>query len=107
MLFRSRGDGIEAPQSLSLEAGVGTGSSLVVAGCRIEDGFDVVLLAGVELRLTPHVALRAGGRSGNEELLSVGLGVGRAGRLVPVVDVAWQWHPALGGSSFVTCSWTL
>jgi len=69
-----------------------------------EPGFPLSTTVAAEAAVSPWLCLRAGvgtepGRFG------FGVGIGkRGGSPVPVVDVAWQWHPVLGASSFVSLS---
>ena len=71
-----------------------------------EPGFPYSFSMGVELRATDRFRLRAGG--GTEPgRVAVGFGIGARQARRPVVDLAWQWHPRLGGSTFVSISFGL
>jgi len=104
-LLGGRTAGAPLPQVLELEVALRTRKTLVVAGARVEEGFEASCHVGAEMTVTSYLVFRAGSRTGREETLSVGLGLGRPRGVVPVVDLAWQWHPALGGSSFASFSW--
>ncbi len=71
-----------------------------------EPGFPPSFSMGLELGATEWFRLRAGG--GVEPgRLAVGFGIGARRLRRPVVDLAWQWHPRLGGSTFVSISFGL
>jgi hypothetical protein len=73
----------------------------------VESGFETSVSLGLEAELTAWSRLRAGAGSAPGRL-AFGLGLGRVredgGSTWPELDVAWQWHPRLGGSSFVSIS---
>ncbi len=71
-----------------------------------EPGFPYSFSMGLELRASDQFRLRAGG--GTEPgRVAVGFGIGAKRPRRPVVDLAWQWHPRLGGSTFVSISFGL
>jgi len=71
-----------------------------------EPGFPSSFSMGVELAATDWLRLRAGG--GTEPgRFAFGFGIGARRLRRPVVDLAWQWHPHLGGSTFVSVSFAL
>jgi hypothetical protein len=96
------GSGVARSARFSLELaldGVAIEAALVS-----EPGFRMSTTVAVEAAVSPWMSVRAGvgtepGRFG------FGAGIGRRrGSSLPVVDVAWQWHPVLGASSFVSLS---
>jgi hypothetical protein len=56
---------------------------------------------GVEVVLTDRVRVRAGATDVPRRL-GFGIGLGREGGAWPAVDIAAQWHPELGVSTFVS-----
>lgn len=68
---------------------------------------ETAVTIGCETALTEWLRVRAGACE-DPGKFAAGLGLGRvSSRPWPAVDVAWQWHPELGGSSFasITFSW--
>jgi hypothetical protein len=91
----------------TLAASLRTGSSLVTGSVLIERGLDPSSSIGCEHEVSPWLVLRAG-LGIDPGLFAAGLGF-RVFDRVPaaggcVVDLAWQWHPELGASSFVSLS---
>jgi hypothetical protein len=78
-------------------------------GALMQDGLEAATSLGFEAALSEWLRIRAGASS-SPGMLGAGLGVGRIesrdGQTRPLVrptlDLAWQWHPKLGGSSFVS-----
>lgn len=67
-----------------------------------EPPFEPCYTFGVECELTPWLTARAGAVS-NTEVLAAGIGLWPAHSTgVSLIDIAWQWHPRLGGSAFAT-----
>ena len=91
-------------QRLGLEVELPTARARLVAGCGIESGFEPSLHVGVEVRHGSFLALRAGARTA-PDVFSAGVGIVASGA-APSVDLAWQWHPLLGASAFVSLSWS-
>jgi hypothetical protein len=75
-----------------------------------EQGFTPSLAVGCEAAMSAWLRLR-GGVTTEPGRFAVGLGFGEAGRPAtsrrPVLDVAWEWHPELEVSTFVTVSYRL
>ncbi len=71
-----------------------------------EPGFPSSFSMGIELAATSWFRLRAGGGI-QPDRFAFGLGIGARRQRRPVVDLAWQWHPRLGGSTFVSISFAL
>ena len=73
----------------------------------VEPGVGSPVSMGVEMELARGLVLRTGA-SVDPGIFAVGLGVtvpaGATGTRSARVDVAWQWHPELGGSSFASLS---
>jgi hypothetical protein len=95
------------PSTCSVTMRVGGDPLKMIGTTLIEPGFRPALSLGIEAGLTRALAIRAGS-SLIPVVFAAGFGVSAPfgstrGRLV-TVDVAWQWHPALGGSSFVSVS---
>jgi hypothetical protein len=68
----------------------------------LEEAFAPSTVLSFETALTDWLCLRAGAKDVPGKL-GFGIGVGRrSGGPWPVVDLAWQWHPELGVSSFVS-----
>lgn len=68
----------------------------------LEEAFAPSTVLSFEAALTDWLCLRAGARDAPGKL-GFGIGVGRrSSGPWPVVDLAWQWHPELGVSSFVS-----
>jgi hypothetical protein len=79
----------------------------LVASALLEAGMEPSTSMGVEFEVVRGLSLRAGTAT-RPWLFAAGLGVTVPGG-VPgfggcVVDLAWQWHPELGGSSFASLS---
>jgi len=67
-----------------------------------ENRFPASAALGIEAALTDWLRVRAGARDAPGKL-GFGIGVGRPrARPWPLIDLAWQWHPELGVSSFVS-----
>ena len=67
-----------------------------------EGSFAASTALGFEAALTDWLRVRAAARDAPGKL-GFGIGVGRSrGGPWPIIDVAWQWHPELGASSFVS-----
>lgn len=66
----------------------------------LEEGFEPSSVLSFEVAVTDRLHVRAGARD-SPGRLGFGFGVGHGGPW-PVVDVAVQWHPELGVSSFVS-----
>ena len=86
----------------------GFGAALVLPSVLIrwtlslEETFAPATVLSLEAALTDWLRVRAGARDAPGKL-SFGIGAGRRrGGPWPVVDFAWQWHPELGVSSFVS-----
>jgi hypothetical protein len=71
-----------------------------------EPGFPSSFNMGIELAATDWFRLRAAGGT-QPGRFAFGLGIGARRVRRPVVDLAWQWHPRLGGSTFVSISFAL
>jgi hypothetical protein len=72
-----------------------------------EESFAASAALGFEAALTDWLRVRAGARDAPGKL-GFGIGVGRPGvRPWPLIDLAWQWHPELGVSSFVSLTMQL
>ena len=72
-----------------------------------EESFAASTALGFEATLTDWLRVRAGARDAPGKL-GFGIGVGRSGaRPWPLIDLAWQWHPELGVSSFVSITMQL
>jgi len=82
-------------------------SATLACSVMAESGFAPNVTTGVEVRMSEWLLVRAG--AGHEPgRLGVGLGLGREGSgWWPMVDVAWQWHPRLGVSSFVSATFRI
>ena len=67
-----------------------------------EESFAASTTLGFEAALTDWLRVRAAARDAPGKL-GFGIGVGRRrGGPWPIIDIAWQWHPELGASSFVS-----
>jgi hypothetical protein len=72
-----------------------------------EESFAASTALGFEAALTDWLRVRAGARDAPGKL-GFGIGVGHPrARPWPLVDLAWQWHPELGVSSFVSITMQL
>jgi hypothetical protein len=72
-----------------------------------EEPFAASTTLGFEAALTDWLRVRAGARDAPGKL-GFGIGVGRPrARPWPLIDLAWQWHPELGVSSFVSITMQL
>jgi len=72
-----------------------------------EDRFPASAALGFEAALTDWLRMRVGARDAPGKL-GFGIGVGRPrARPWPLIDLAWQWHPELGVSSFVSITMQL
>jgi hypothetical protein len=75
------------------------------AGTLMEDGVESTTSLGFEADLSRWLRMRAGATS-SPGMFGLGLGLGdpaaSGGPRWPVIDLAWRWHPMLGGSSFVS-----
>jgi hypothetical protein len=72
-----------------------------------EEPFAASTALGFEAALTDWLRVRAGARDAPGKL-GFGIGVGRPrARPWPLIDLAWQWHPELGVSSFVSITMQL
>jgi hypothetical protein len=98
--------GSVAPQPLDLVLGFDAGDILIEAGWRLESGFDTSFHGGAELRASRLLTVRVGAAT-SPGILGFGVGCGRTGGAAPAVDTAWQWHPELGVSVFVSLRWSL
>ena len=75
----------------------------------MQEGLETTSSLGFEAALSRWLRIRAGASS-SPGRVGAGLGIGctercgeRTGLLSrPTLDLAWQWHPKLGGSSFVS-----
>jgi hypothetical protein len=72
---------------------------------RLENSFDLSTVLSVEAPLGDWLRVRLGA-SGEPPRIGCGVGVGREGTPWPVVDMALQWHPELGVSTFVSATFT-
>lgn len=94
-------------QSTSLSASVGAAGLIIVGSVSVEPSLPPSSSLGVELGLAPLLKLRAGAAT-EPSLFAAGLGIGvptsGSRRYCCVLDVAWQWNPELGVSTFVTIS---
>ena len=79
------------------------GELTFVSTALFEGGFDPTLSLGCEARAGVWFRLRAG-VAVSPERLACGVGIGDPFRGAPVVDLAWDWHPDLGTSYFVSVS---
>jgi len=72
-----------------------------------EESLPASTALGFEAALTDWLRVRAGARDAPGKL-GFGVGIGRAdAHPWPVIDTAWQWHPELGVSSFVSLTMQL
>lgn len=72
-----------------------------------EEPFAASTALGFEAALTDWLRVRAGAMDAPGKL-GFGIGVGRPrARPWPLIDLAWQWHPELGVSSFVSITMQL
>jgi hypothetical protein len=76
-------------------------SVLLRGSLQLEGGLSPSTVVSVEVALTRSVRVRAGATDAPRKL-GFGVGLGRDGSSWPVVDVACQWHPELGVSTFVS-----
>jgi hypothetical protein len=82
-------------------------SARILGGLRLEERFSPEITAGLEARVSEWLTLRAGaGRSPGRFGVGLGLGRGRNGWW-PLLDLAWQWHPRLGVSSFASITFEM
>lgn len=97
----------------TMESRLGLGVALLLPDTELRcsvatKGLDGPSLAvGCEVRLGEWLRVRSGA-SVDPGRFAAGLGLGRPGVAgTPAVDLAWQWHPELGGSSVVSieCPW--
>lgn len=88
-------------------ASLSAGRLTLVASALLEAGIEPSTSLGVEFEAVSGFSLRAGTAT-RPWLFAAGLGVtvprGMPGLRSCVVDLAWQWHPELGGSSFASIS---
>jgi hypothetical protein len=83
------------------------GAALVLPGAFLRcslvlvETFAPSTAVGVEVALTDRVRVRAGAADVPRRL-GFGVGLGREGGSWPVLDLAGQWHPELGVSTFVS-----
>jgi hypothetical protein len=88
-----------------LTSAYGFGVALLLSGIslqattRVQDGFEATHSLGLEVDVTEWARMRAGAAC-EPGRFACGLGIGTS--LWPSVDLAWQWHPKLGGSTFVS-----
>ncbi len=94
-------------QSTSLSASVGAAGLTIVGSVSIEPSLPPSSSLGVELGVARLLKVRAGAAT-EPSLFAAGLGIGvpstGSRRYSCVLDVAWQWNPELGVSTFVTIS---
>jgi hypothetical protein len=90
------------------ESRFGLGVSLLLPGSELRCAAaskgvgETCLIIGCEVKLGDWLRVRSGA-SVNPGRFAAGLGLGPVGvQGTPVVDLAWQWHPELGGSSVVS-----
>ncbi|MFH1502376.1 MAG: hypothetical protein ABIG03_04950 [Candidatus Eisenbacteria bacterium] len=90
-----------------LSARVESDRLAVVASALLEPGLGSSVSLGLEFDVAAGLALRAGTAT-RPRLFAAGLGVAVPARPPGagafVLDLAWQWHPELGGSSFASLS---
>lgn len=81
--------------------------ALLTASVLVESGFDPSPSLGLEFSPAPWLALRAGsGTRPGRFTTGAGLRMDRHGGSSPALalDLAWEWHPQLGVSSFASVS---
>jgi len=101
-----------SPLASSASAGVALmlDALTLAASVTTEPGFTPSLAVGCDAALSSWLRLRSGIAT-EPGRFAVGLGFGDATSAErsrrPAVDVAWEWHPQLGVSTFVTVSYQL
>ncbi|MBD3349330.1 MAG: hypothetical protein GF400_09085 [Candidatus Eisenbacteria bacterium] len=104
-LGHSRIGGSPVSSATALNAALRTGDALLTGSVLIEGGLEPSSSLGCEFVATPVLVLRAGAGSA-PGLFAFGVGFSLPEQ-VPgaggsVIDLAWQWHPELGVSAFVS-----